>query len=203
MGGPYYSLLNLADVIVTSSYFPVITPAVVDGKPEPLPESNVGICRLTIHQAKDLDRSRSLASDLNPVAKVFLSGAKTPHVTTHTAKHTLAPVWEIPTEFLVPNKKRSTVTIKVINERDFLKDPVVGYMTARLEDLLTATQKRGRENCWWMLSGCNTGRVRISAEWKPLNMAGSLQGAGTYTPPIGLVRLWFVNRLFLNYGSLS
>ncbi|KAG9044471.1 hypothetical protein FS837_008089 [Tulasnella sp. UAMH 9824] len=172
------------------SYFPVITPAVVDGKPEPLPESNVGICRLTIHQAKDLDRSRSLASDLNPVAKVFLSGAKTPHVATHTVKHTLAPVWETPTEFLVPNKKRSTVTIKVINERDFMKDPVVGYMTVRLEDLLTATQKRGRENCWWVLSGCNTGRVRISAEWKPLNMAGSLQGAGTYTPPIGLVRLW-------------
>ncbi|KAG8919579.1 hypothetical protein FRC01_001220, partial [Tulasnella sp. 417] len=106
------------------SYFPVIRPAVVDGKPEPLPETNVGICRLTIHQAKDLDRSRSFGSDMNPQAKVFLSGAKVPHVTTHTMKHTLAPVWEIPTEFLVPNKKRSTVTIKVINERDFMKDPV-------------------------------------------------------------------------------
>lgn len=115
-----------------SSYFPVITPTVVDGKPEPLAETNVGICRLTIHQAKDLDRSHTLSSDLNPLAKVYLSGAKVPHVTTHTIKHTLTPVWEIPTEFLVPNKKRSTVTIKVIDERDFLKDPIIGYMTARL-----------------------------------------------------------------------
>ncbi|KAG8991094.1 hypothetical protein FRB90_001468, partial [Tulasnella sp. 427] len=172
------------------SYFPVIKPAVVDGKPEPLPESNVGVCRLIVHQAKDLDKSRTLSSDLNPLAKVYLSNSKTPQIATHTAKHTLAPVWEIPTEFLVPNKKRSTVTIKVIDERDFLKDPVIGYMTARLDDLLTATQKKGRENCWWPLSGCSSGRVRISAEWKPLNMAGSLQGAGTYTSPIGIVRLW-------------
>jgi Ca2+-dependent lipid-binding protein len=27
-------------------------------------------------------------------------------------------------------------------------------------------------------------------EWKPLNMAGSLQAANQYVPPIGVVKLW-------------
>ncbi|KAG5220503.1 transmembrane protein [Salix suchowensis] len=40
------------------------------------------------------------------------------------------------------------------------------------------------------LSGCKSGKLRMSAEWKPLNMAGSLHGADQYTPPIGVVRLF-------------
>ena len=43
---------------------------------------------------------------------------------------------------------------------------------------------------WWPLSGCSSGKIRLSAEWKPLNMAGSLHGANQYVPPIGVVRLW-------------
>lgn len=103
-------------------------------------------------------------------------------------KHTANPVWETPVEFLCSDKRTSTVTIKVIDDRDFLKDPLIGYMSIRLEDLLAAKVEAGRD--WWPLSGCKTGRVRISAEWKPLNMAGSLHGADTFTPPIGVVRLW-------------
>ncbi|KAG8900316.1 hypothetical protein FRB99_006121 [Tulasnella sp. 403] len=101
----------------------VVKPAIIDGKPEPLPETNVGICRLVVHQAKDLDRSHSTASDLNPLAKIYLNNSKSPQYSTPTYRHTLNP-------------------------------------------------------------------VRISAEWKPLDMAGNLQGAGTYSPPIGVVRLW-------------
>lgn len=194
-----------ANVLLSSSYFPVIQPAIVDGKPEPLPESNVGICRLVVHQAKELDKR---SGDVNPKASVFLSGSKLPHFTTPTYRHTISPVWEAPTEFLVPNKKRSRITLqvclhwavsyalayllrnqKVIDDRDFLKDPVIGSLTATLEDLLEATATKGKE-AWFPLSGCPTGKVRLSAEWKPLEMAGSLQGAGSYSPPIGVVRLW-------------
>lgn len=76
----------------------------------------------------------------------------------------------------------------MIDDRDFLKDPVVGYMSVRLEDLLAAKKEAGRD--WWPLSGCKSGRLRLSVEWKPLNMAGSLAGADQYRPPIGVVRLW-------------
>lgn len=180
---------------------------IVDGKEEPVPEtcacnscyvlrchSNlillpaVGIVRLTIHQAKDLDFSKSMSGDLNPFAKVYLGSWDAEVHTTPRFKHTNNPVWESSTEFLCPNRAKSTVAIKVIDDRDFLSDPVVGYMNVKLDDLLEA-KKEGNKD-WWPLSGCKTGRMRLSVEWKPLDMAGSLQGADQYVPPIGIIRLW-------------
>lgn len=78
------------------------------------------------------------------------------------------------------------ITVKVVDDRDFLKDPVVGYMSMRLGDLLTAETSEGQD--WWPLS--KMGKIRISAEWKPLCMAGALSGVSQYVPPIGVVRLW-------------
>jgi Ca2+-dependent lipid-binding protein len=142
---------------------------------------------LTLHQAKDLDSTKSLSGDLNPLAKVFIGGSNAPIHVTSLFKHTNNPVWESPTEFLCSDRASSIITIKVIDDRDFLKDPVVGYMSIKLEDLLEAKKEAGRD--WWPLSGCKSGKVRLSVEWKPLNMAGSLHGADQYVPPIGVVRL--------------
>ena len=127
-----------------------------------------------------------MTNDLNPFSKVYL-GSQNIHKTPRF-KHTNNPVWESATEFLCSDKASSVITVKVIDDRDFLKDPVVGYLNIRLEDLLEAKkQEAGRD--WWPLSGCKTGKLRMSAEWKPLNMAGSLHGADQYVPPIGVVRL--------------
>lgn len=93
------------------------------------------------------------------------------------------------------------ITIKVIDDRDFLKDPMIGYMSIRLNDLLEAKKVVGRD--WWPLSGCKSGRVRLSAEWKPLNMAGSLHGADQYVPPIGIVRLWMQKATDVKYVLCS
>ncbi|KAK0233307.1 C2 domain-containing protein [Armillaria fumosa] len=165
------------------SFFPVLTPE--DG--EDTSETSVGIVRLTVHQAKELDAKKSLSGDLNPLAKVFLSGSRTPVYVTKAFKHTNNPVWESSHEFLCAEKAKSVITVKVIDDRDFLKDPVVGYMSIKLEDLL-ASKKDNVD--WFPLSNCESGKLRISAEWKPLNMAGSLHGADHYSPPIGVVRLW-------------
>lgn len=147
----------------------------------------VGIVRLTLHQAKDLDASKSMSGDLNPLAKVFLGNSKEEiHATKHF-KHTNNPVWESPHEFLCADRASSVITIKVIDDRDFLKDPVIGYMSIKLDDLI-ASKEAGAD--WFPLSNCKSGKLRVSADWKPLNMAGSLHGADKYTPPIGVVRLW-------------
>jgi Ca2+-dependent lipid-binding protein len=108
--------------------------------------------------------------------------------TTPLVKHTNNPIWESSYEFLCSDKSSSVITVKVIDDRDFLKDPLVGYMTVRLNDILDSSGEAGRD--WWSLSGCKSGKLKVSAEWKPLNMAGSLQGANQYTPPIGVVRLF-------------
>ena len=150
--------------------------------------AEVGIVRLTVHQAKDLDNSKSMSGELNPFCRVYLGASKIQIHTTRKFKHTNNPVWESSTEFLCSDKSSSLIVLRVIDDRDFLKDPIVGYLSVRLEDLLEARKDAGRD--WWPLSGCKSGKLRISAEWKPLNMAGSLHGVDQYVPPIGVVRLW-------------
>jgi Ca2+-dependent lipid-binding protein len=146
----------------------------------------VGIVRLTIHQAKELDLTKSISGDLNPFAKVYTGDKKCIH-TTPRFKHTINPVWESATEFLCMDRSSSVVTVTVVDDRGFVKDPVLGYMAIKIEDLLIAKKESGRD--WWPLSNCKSGKIRLSVEWKPLNMAGSLQGADRYVPPIGVVRL--------------
>lgn len=118
----------------------------------------------------------------------MLLSANAPAIhTTPKVRHTLNPIWESSTEFLCSDKHSSVVTVKVVDDRDFLKDPLIGYLSIKLDDLLAA-KKTAKD--WWPLSGCKSGRVRMSAEWKPVDMAGSLHGADSYVPPIGIVRLW-------------
>ena len=158
--------------------------------------TEVGIVRLTTHQAKDLDSTKSMTGDLNPFVKLYTGASKHPMHVTRKVKHTNNPIWEDSTEFLCTDKNSSVVIAKVIDDRDFLKDPVVGYMSIRLADLLKA-KTSGKD--WWRLSGARSGKLRLSAEWKPLNMAGSLHGADQYVPPIGVVRLWLQKATDVKY----
>lgn len=146
-----------------------------------------------MHQAKDLDASKSISGDLNPLCKLFVGGTSKYIHKTKPVKHSNSPVWEASQEFICADKASSVITIEVIDERDFLKDPVVGYMSLRLEDLLEAKKLAGRD--WWPLSGCKSGKMRLSVEWKPLNMPGSLAGANQYRQPIGVVRLWIIKAI--------
>lgn len=155
----------------------------VDAKPS----SAVGIVRLTIHQAKELDHTKSITGDLNPLAWVLLGSSANPVYKTRCIKHTNSPVWESAYEFLCPDKAASVVGIKIIDDRDFMKDLSIGHMSIKLTDLLASMGEAGRD--WFPLSNCKSGKLRISAEWKPLNMAGSLHGSEQYQPPIGVVRL--------------
>jgi Ca2+-dependent lipid-binding protein len=170
------------------SFFPVIKPAFVDGKPEPLPETTVGIVRLVVHQAKELDPSKNTVSkDLNPYVKVYTGDSGDDFIhSTPVVKHQLNPIWESAKEFLCSDRDKCDIRLEVIDDRDFLSDPMIGLMKIRLNDLLEA-KKQGKD--WFPLAECKTGRVRITAEWKPLDMAGSLHGAAKYVPPIGVVRV--------------
>lgn len=153
-----------------------------------------------IHQAKELDASISLSGALNPYCKVRVNASGAPSFKTPLQKHTNNPVWEAPYEFLCTDKNAAKITVKIIDDRDFLKDPVVGYMSINLVDLLPLRNQAGRD--WFTLSGCNSGKLRLSAEWKPLSMAGSLHGSGQYVPPIGVVRLLINKAVDVKYVFL-
>ena len=75
-------------------FFPVLEAAKnEEGKLEPPPESNQGILRFTVEQAKDLDGTKSLVGLLNPYATLFLNG-KTVHET-KKLKRTNNPIWDL------------------------------------------------------------------------------------------------------------
>ncbi|KAI0726177.1 tricalbin [Fomitopsis betulina] len=172
------------------TFYPVLKPETDSGGKEILPvDTKVGIVRLTLHQAKDLDHTKSMSGELNPFLRVYIGDDDDkPIFTTNKVKHTNNPVWDAATEFLCTDRTSSVVTVKVVDDREFLKDPILGYFSVRLEDLLKAAQDQERD--WWPLSHCKSGRLRISTEWRPLNMPGGVHGVDQYTPPIGVVRLW-------------
>lgn len=167
------------------SYYPVIKPETdADGKAMPLPETRSGVVRLTLHQVKELPkRGGVVGGDVNPRARILLNGSKIKETT--TLKRTLSPIWEVHTEFLVTERRRAVVGIQVVDDHGLGKDPVVSYLSVKLDDLLAA---RERQQDWFPLT--KEGRVRMSAEWKPVQMAGSVNGGAAWSPPIGAVKVW-------------
>jgi Ca2+-dependent lipid-binding protein len=125
------------------------------------------------------------------MVKVHTGRDKSASYTSPVRKHTNSPIWEAPYEFLCTDKTSSKIVIRVIDDRDFMKDSEVGYMVIALTDLLACTGQTGKD--WFLLSNCKSGKIRVSAEWKPLNMAGALQSASKRKRPIGVVRL-HINR---------
>lgn len=171
------------EVNYSLSYYPVLTPTKLpDGTLEPVPESITGIVRLTIHQAKDFQAS----GHLNPYAKVYLGKGQQIH-RTQTIKSSSAPIWESHIEFLVPDKGNSTVTIRVIDDKEMARNPDLGTVTIRLTDLLEA---RERKQDWFPFAGGRSGKIRLTTEWKPLAIAGGISGASAYVQPIGIMRIW-------------
>jgi Ca2+-dependent lipid-binding protein len=135
------------------------------------------------------------------MCKLYVGDTSKPIFKSKPVKHSNSPVWEASQEFICADKASSVVTIEVIDERDFLKDPVIGYLSIKLEDLLEAKKVVGRD--WWPLSGCASGKIRLGIEWKPLNMPGSLAGSNQYRPPIGVVRLCVQKATDIKYVYLD
>ena len=171
------------------AFYPVLQPTkAADGTIEPPPDTTAGIVRFTIHQAKDVDIAGE-HGDLNTFAEVYLGGSKKPVHKTQTIKKSKAPIFESNCEFLVPDKSSSVVTVKVIDDNR-LQDDILGTLSIKLTDLLTAKE---RQQDWLPLSGSRAGKIRVSTEWKPVGIAGALDGAASYLPPIGILRVWLKN----------
>lgn len=165
-------------------YFPVLKESKLpDGTVEPIPETKSGVVRLVIHQAKELDPR---GQQINPFAAVSLNGKKIHQ--SQTLKRTPNPVWERPVEFLVTDKTNAMVGVSIVDDNSIVSDTSLGYVNVKLIDILEANAK-GQD--WFPLSNAKSGRVRLTAEWKPVLMTGAINGAGSYTPPIGVVRVHF------------
>ncbi|KAK7924200.1 C2 domain-containing protein [Apiospora marii] len=169
-------------------FFPVLEETTLpDGKVEPPPETNTGILRFTLHQAKDLDASKSMVGLLNPYAALLLNGKEIHH--TKKLKRTNNPIWDDGyKEILISDRKNAKLGIAIKDDRELAGDQLVGTYQIKLEDLLEMMEQ-GKD--WYNLSNVSSGRIKVTAQWKPVAMTGDLVGTGGYQTPIGVMRLHF------------
>ncbi|KAH0543566.1 hypothetical protein FGG08_002127 [Glutinoglossum americanum] len=170
-------------------FFPVLEGRKLeDGKMESPPESNSGIARFTVEQAKDLDGTKSLIGQLNPYAVLLLNG-KEVHIS-RKLKRTNNPIWDNGSkEILITDRKSARLGLVIKDDRDIATDPIIGTYQIKLNDMMEMMEK-GKE--WYSLAGAKTGRAKLTLQWKPVLLKGAT-GTGGYVTPIGVMRLHFQN----------
>ncbi|KAG6044270.1 hypothetical protein E4U17_000623 [Claviceps sp. LM77 group G4] len=168
-------------------FFPVLeSQTLPDGKVEPPPDSNQGILRFTVEQAKDLDGTKSLVGLLNPYAVMFLNGKQVHR--TKILKRTNNPIWDNGSqEILITDRRKAKLGVTVKDDRGLISDPDLGKYQIKLDEMLDC-MAQGKE--WYQLSGAHTGRVKMMAQWRPVAISGVV-GTGGYSTPIGVMRLHF------------
>lgn len=168
-------------------FFPVLEGRTLEsGQVEPPPESNSGIARFTIEQAKELDGGKSMVGQLNPYGVLLLNGREI-HIT-KKLKRTNNPIFQDASkEFLVTDRKAARLGAMIKDDRDFAHDPIIGRYQMKLNDMLKMMDK-GQD--WFQLAGSKAGRAKLTLQWKPVTLGGISAGAG-YVEPIGIMRLHF------------
>ena len=171
-------------------FFPVMEGRKLeDGSMEPPPESNTGVARFTIEQAKDLDGTKSLIGQLSPYAALILNGKEVHQ--TRKLKRTNNPIWDNGSkEFLITDRKAARLGVVVKDDRDLGADPILGTYQIKLDDMIQLMDK-GQE--WYNLAGAKTGRAKLMVQWKPVALKGAVGGSGGYITPIGVLRFHFQN----------
>jgi Ca2+-dependent lipid-binding protein len=133
-----------------------------------------GILRFTIHECK------GLAGKPNPYARVLVNGAE--KVKSKPMKNNSNPKFEKSVEVLVIDKTEVQIRVQIKDATSFSSDVELASWSS---SLLNIFDKIEQNEGWWDLqhNNKNAGRVRISAEWKPVVMTGlaeSLGGHGYY-----------------------
>lgn len=169
-------------------YFKVLEPTkLADGTEQPPPESNTGIARISVEQAKDLDGTKSLVGKLNPYGVLLVNG-KEVHITSKL-KHTNNPIFPNPSkEVLITDRKKARIGLVIKDDRDLATDPILGKYQIKIDDILHLLEK-GQE--WFHLEGAKTGRAKLTVEWKPVALKGAFGTSGGYLTPIGVIRIHF------------
>ncbi|KAF2841081.1 tricalbin [Patellaria atrata CBS 101060] len=169
-------------------FFPVLEGSKLeDGTVEPPPESLSGIAKFTVESAKELDSSKSMIGQLNPYAVLLLNG-KEVHIS-KKLKRTNNPIFPDATkELLITERKKAKLGLVIKDDRDLAQDPILGTYQIKLDDMLEMMAK-GQE--WYQLAQTKSGRAKMTVQWKPVALKGSLGGSGGYVTPIGVIRIHF------------
>lgn len=167
-------------------WYPTIEPQVLDdGTKEEDTESEVGILKLNLHEAKDLEIRDSVVGLLNPYAEIYINNDLVE--TTRRLRQKNEPSWEKAFETLITQQSETQIQVLV---KDSVEDNIIGKLDANLQDLIFETS-RGQQ--WIKTPPVKEGgphtKFRISANWKALGMTDGDVVNTHFNSSIGGLRL--------------
>lgn len=148
-------------------WYPALKPEVTDDgtKIEDV-ESEVGIMKLSVYGATDLDISKSAFGLLNPYAEVYVNDELIR--TSRRLRKTNEPSFGVHFESLITNQSATSIQVLV---KDSAEDNIVGRLDANLQDLIFESS-RGQQ---WITApplaeDGHPAKFRIGAKWKALGL---------------------------------
>lgn len=167
-------------------YFPSLPPATLDDGTRVVDtQAEVGILKLNLLSAKDLDITRSVVGLLNPYAEIYINNDLIK--TCRQLRQTNEPAWSQSFETLITQQSETQVQVLI---KDSVDDDIVAKLDSSLQDLIFETS-RGQEwiTCRPLQEGGVRSRIKISAGWKPLGMLDSSVVDTHFNASIGGLRL--------------
>ncbi|KAF9306138.1 hypothetical protein BGZ74_007485 [Mortierella antarctica] len=165
-------------VRIRAAFFPVQTPRPSADGSEMIPvESNSGILAINLAQAKDIARTGKTRS----LCQVSLNGR-----VAHTTKKMsgASPAWGADLDMFVTDLASAQVTIEVISEGN-----VIGSYGVSARKLIQDTAEKVD---WVSLKGGEgTGKLRMSAIWKPILMGDDLNPS-VHKAAFGVIRMQLI-----------
>lgn len=163
-------------------WFPVLEgEELEDGTKSAPPESEVGILKFTVHDAKGIDTSASKIGELSPYAEVYIDGKMVKKL--RTLKRTNEPAWGEEVETLIKSKSATKVKILIKDQSSFGSDPIVATYSGDLQSVI-----------FQILDGDDIfklspqGGLRLSAQWSPVALTG-ISTSVNYVPLFAALRI--------------
>ncbi|KAF8954418.1 hypothetical protein BGZ46_002921, partial [Entomortierella lignicola] len=160
---------------IRAAYFPIQKPEPSSDGGEPTPvQSNSGIMSINVAQAKDIDRTGKHKT----MCKISLNGR-----VVHETKKQFgsSPSWWAETDVFVTDLQAAQINVDIISEGSV----IASYGVAG-NKLLEDTEKKVE---WATLKGgSGTGKIKMTAVWKPILM-GKDSSPAAYRPPFGVLRV--------------
>ncbi|SCU94122.1 LAFA_0F20010g1_1 [Lachancea sp. 'fantastica'] len=147
-----------------------------DGTVERPPDLNVGISKILVEEAKELDEPGCKVStyvELYFNAKLVL--------TTGTLKNTENPVWNQEYEAVITDRRKTRAKLVVKNG----KGEIIGSTVQGLNDMIDRTEVDKK----WIPLQNGRGQIKLTTHWKPVDLDLGAN-AVAYTPPLGTLRVF-------------